>query len=438
MSVDRSEPCSVCDVASDPVLAPLAGVLDRMRLEDRGAWSGEARRQRVIELSAISERIQAELLRAIGDVDRDDAWSVDQSLTVTTWLARNGRVDAARAARLVRAARLARDVEPVGAALAAGEVRVDQVERLAMIARNREDLFERDAELLLEAARALEPREFSRVTEYWRHLADDEASTDEPAKVHARRGLHVSKTMGGTVRIDGELEPEPGGWLINALDRRARPDAADDPMGPRTLAQRQADALAEMARHDLARSAPAGRAVVGMDLVIDEDAFAGRMPVDLAALAAGRCEVVGVGPVAPETVRRLACDAAIGRALRGASAVLDLGYRTHYPTETQRRAVIIRDGDHCAVPGCDRPSRWCDLHHLVPYRPGRTDLDNLVLLCRRHHTAVHELRWRLWRGENGRYRFEPPDGGPGARRHRRGRWRSAGYGSYRARAPAGP
>lgn len=422
---------------SDPVLAPLADALDRLRSEDRCGWSGEARRQRVIELSAISERVQAELVRAIGDVDRDDAWSVDQHLTVTTWLAHHGRVDQPTAARLVRAARLARDAEPVGAALAAGEVRVHHVDRLAAIARNREDLFERDAELLLDAARSLEPRAFSRAIEYWRDLADDEASSDEPAKVHARRGLHVSKTMGGTVRIDGELEPEPGGWLIKALDRRARPDPADDPMGPRTLAQREADALAEMARDDLTRSAPAGRAVVGMDLVIDEHALAGRMPVDLAALAAGRCEIDGVGPVAPETVRRLACDAAIGRAVRGASAVLDLGYRTHYPTETQRRAVIIRDGDHCAVPGCDRPSHWCDVHHLVPYRPGRTDLDNLVLLCRRHHTAVHELRWRLWRDETDRYRFEPPDGRPGAHRRRRGSRRVLGDRLPRARAPAG-
>jgi hypothetical protein len=43
------------------------------------------------------------------------------------------------------------------------------------------------------------------------------------------------------------------------------------------------------------------------------------------------------------------------------------------------------------VPGCDRPVAWCEAHHLRHWlHGGATDLENLVLLCRTHHRAVHE------------------------------------------------
>ncbi|MBA3252563.1 MAG: HNH endonuclease, partial [Geodermatophilaceae bacterium] len=49
----------------------------------------------------------------------------------------------------------------------------------------------------------------------------------------------------------------------------------------------------------------------------------------------------------------------------------------------QRTAPAVRD-KHCQAPGCDRPPQWCDAHHLKPwYHGGRTDLNNLILLCRR-------------------------------------------------------
>jgi len=43
----------------------------------------------------------------------------------------------------------------------------------------------------------------------------------------------------------------------------------------------------------------------------------------------------------------------------------------------------------------------CDGHHLVHWiNGGPTDLDNLVLLCRRHHRMVHEGGWQLIKTEH--------------------------------------
>jgi len=48
----------------------------------------------------------------------------------------------------------------------------------------------------------------------------------------------------------------------------------------------------------------------------------------------------------------------------------------------------------CRFPGCG--SRFCDAHHVVPWAEGgETSLENLVLLCRRHHRRVHEGGWTL-------------------------------------------
>ena len=52
--------------------------------------------------------------------------------------------------------------------------------------------------------------------------------------------------------------------------------------------------------------------------------------------------------------------------------------------------------DCCAFPGCGRPYRWCELHHIVHWIDGGpTDLDNLIPLCARHHHLHHEGRFRI-------------------------------------------
>ena len=60
-----------------------------------------------------------------------------------------------------------------------------------------------------------------------------------------------------------------------------------------------------------------------------------------------------------------------------------------------RRALVVRD-DGCRYPGCNRPPGWCDAHHVTHWVDGGpTAVDNLVLLCDRHHHVVHEPGWQL-------------------------------------------
>ena len=97
--------------------------------------------------------------------------------------------------------------------------------------------------------------------------------------------------------------------------------------------------------------------------------------------------------LAPETVRRLACDAAIIPTVLGsAGEVLDLGRQVRLFTGSQIRRLWLRDGC-CSFLGCDMPPQWADAHHLVHWADGgRTGVDNGALLCERHHTIVHTRR----------------------------------------------
>lgn len=102
-----------------------------------------------------------------------------------------------------------------------------------------------------------------------------------------------------------------------------------------------------------------------------------------------------------DTIRRLACDARLARAVVSAtSQVLDLGRQTRTWSAAQHRAAVVTFGG-CAFPAadgqpCGRPPGWCDLHHVEYWRKGGpTDQANGVLLCRRHHTAVHHDGWRM-------------------------------------------
>ena len=115
--------------------------------------------------------------------------------------------------------------------------------------------------------------------------------------------------------------------------------------------------------------------------------------------------------VSQETARRLACDAATVKMQHGAGGeILDVGRRTRTISPALRRALVARDRQ-CQFPGCQ--NRRCDAHHLRHWADGgATALDNLVLLCRRHHRAVHEEGFSITLAAAGGVRFVRPDGRP--------------------------
>ncbi|HYY10305.1 MAG TPA: HNH endonuclease signature motif containing protein, partial [Kineosporiaceae bacterium] len=102
------------------------------------------------------------------------------------------------------------------------------------------------------------------------------------------------------------------------------------------------------------------------------------------------------GLVDHTTFELLTCNAVVRAALlEPGGALLDLGRRQRLATPTQRTALLARDGG-CIIPGCPVPGDACDAHHVIWWsRGGPTDLDNLTLLCPRHHDETHHGDWTI-------------------------------------------
>jgi hypothetical protein len=117
----------------------------------------------------------------------------------------------------------------------------------------------------------------------------------------------------------------------------------------------------------------------------------------------------GAQYVAAETSRRLSCDASVVMMRHDSTgSVLDVGRKTRTIPPAIRRALLARDC-RCTFPGCS--AGRCDAHHIRHWADGgATGLDNLLLLCRRHHRAVHEGGFAIARQRDGLLRFVRPDG----------------------------
>ncbi|MCU1589938.1 MAG: putative endonuclease, partial [Frankiales bacterium] len=96
------------------------------------------------------------------------------------------------------------------------------------------------------------------------------------------------------------------------------------------------------------------------------------------------------GPATRSQIQTLHCDAQLERiTLDHTGQALSLTTGTDQITTAQRRAVTARDRC-CTTKGCNRPPAFCDIHHLRARADGGpTTIDNLVLLCRRHHVQWH-------------------------------------------------
>jgi len=110
------------------------------------------------------------------------------------------------------------------------------------------------------------------------------------------------------------------------------------------------------------------------------------------AFYAGTAEPVPVGEAA-----QAACTGGVQPVVFDEDGdVLRLGHAVRGFTKRQRRAIALRDGGTCLIPGCTVPAQWCEVHHVTPHRAGgKTDVANGVLLCWWHHHDIDTGPWQI-------------------------------------------
>lgn len=113
------------------------------------------------------------------------------------------------------------------------------------------------------------------------------------------------------------------------------------------------------------------------------------------------------GAISRYLAEYLSCDANLTPVIVDDHGVpLMLGRTIRLASAGQREALIVRD--RCCVM-CGRPAQWCVVHHVEYWNHGgRTDLNNLALLCRECHRQVHNSEWQLFMGADGHPYAIPP------------------------------
>jgi hypothetical protein len=331
-------------------------------------------RDGLLELLAAHDQLTAIVCDAVAGFDAAGLWDLDAATSMHAWLRDHARMTPTQAHRLVRTARKLRVLPLTLDAWRDGSVSGGQVEVIVSTVGRRVDLFDEDALVPLLAELTLP--ETIQVMQRWReHLDADDGPDDDP-ELDVPSRVHLSDTLDGRGVLDGDLDADTH-QLLKAALRLADNGDLDIP-----LSERQGDAIGIVSKFflDHQHDKKGGRHRPHLNVLVDLESMTGRY-LDGPAMSR-------------HVLEEYLCDSAFHRVLTaGRANILDYGMATRVLTAALWTALVARD-QHCRFPGCDRPAHWCDGHHVIWFsHHGPTKLDNLVLLCRRHHRRLHRRGW---------------------------------------------
>ena len=252
----------------------------------------------------------------------------------------------------------------------------------------------------------------SRLAIHLREVIDPDGAEPRDERLQQQRSLTIGQPSDGMIRGRFALTPEQGSVWLASIQAMQSPRIAESPGGgPRFLSEEEF--MAQTATADIRSQAQKNADTITE--LIARAAGAPDMPrlngatttlnvhITLDNLETGR----GVGwidginePVPASTIAQLRCTSPTAVTLfNDRGAVLYHGKTERLFTPAQNRALAARDGG-CVWPDCDRPPSFCETHHAdewvsADHPPGRTDIDNGVLLSHFHHSHLHKSSWKL-------------------------------------------
>lgn len=339
---------------------------------------------------AVVSQAQRELLRLIAELDRRDAWEGHGARDAAHWLSMRYGLSAWKAHRWIAAAHALEGLPRLSDAFAGGALGIDKVVELCRFAAP-----DTEGHLI---------RWASDVTcATIRHRGDLAVRASIEEVIDVERARSVSWWYfddGRRFGLEADLPAAQGAVVARALERVAQavpsmPDETDSSFAT----ARRADALVALCSARIARDADQDRASVVVHAQLDS-----------VLRDTGGCEIEDGPAIYSETVRRLMCNARVQTVVEDpAGDVLGLGRMSREPTAWMVRQIRYRDRG-CRFPGCGTRA-FTQAHHVVWWRNGgRTDLDNLVLICSFHHRLVHEHGWSMKRDGDGTLRWFRRDG----------------------------
>ncbi len=382
-----------------PLLSARLAALDLTRLGcDLPAVLREAE-QEIARLSSVVLAVIAEMGRT-GPYSHSEKDYVREEVAV---LCRVGAWEAQR--RLTTARELDERLPALRDALAEGRVTLPQVMATACELRavDSDVVAAQLAEQLVVGLPEQTPRKARSAAERLIRQAVPEVVEEAEARQGVSHLEWLPSRAQGRWSLYADLNASEHEIVLRALDAYSGFTGPDD---TRSLEERRADGLVEMAVLSLGRREPGGPpARASIEVVV---------PVTTLLGGTAPGELRDGSLVKPETVRRFLCDSTVTRLLvePASGRLLDVGRASRTVPEALRRLVLARDRE-CQFPCCHRRGDRCDVHHIVPWSEGgSTDAANLQLLCSRHHHAVHEAGWSLRRDPDGASVWFTPLGVP--------------------------
>lgn len=383
------------------------------------------------EITTWSGRVaagEAHLVALLGEFDRREAWGGPGMLSCAHWLSWRTGLGLTAARERVRVARRLPELPAVAAAFAAGRMSWSQVRAMTRVATATDGID------WVGLATSASGAQLERIVRGVRRVHRIEDAERDPERAKHRMRTRTRYDEDGTMVITIRLPAEDGALVLAGLEatqadldrqRNEEPSAGADPSDDSAEASAvepsrdsaddrpvapEAQALVEMARRAVDRQAdqqPAVTRRARARLVPQIDPLSGwaRLPdaelippVSLRAVLAtlpGRQRLSRVRPLRPADLTRH-----------------DLGRSARYPSLALRELLGCLDGERCRFPGCTRRRRL-HAHHVRRWQDGGpTDLGNMVLLCARHHTLVHQQGFRLRLRDDRRLTVATADGVP--------------------------
>jgi hypothetical protein len=339
------------------------------------------------------------MLVLVREFDDRFGWKKWSYKSCAEWLAWRSSISLSAAREKVRSAHALRALPAISAAFAEGRLSYSKVRALTRVAHfHDEDL------LLAYALDATVPNVEERCRQI-RNVAPD--SFHHARRAWERRTLTVFRDEArGTLRLTVEVPIEDGELIVRALDcavaagevtTEVDPDAIAESKGTAWRAQ-QADALVAVVRSYLDGGSDQEAATADHYQVV--------VHADAKSLTGG----VGHADLPIDTVKRLLCDGSLVLVAEDADGnPLDVGRKQRTVSTPLKRALYARDRG-CTFPGCHR-KRYLDGHHLKHWvNGGKTNPDNMTLLCTHHHRLLHEGGFRIVKEADETLRFVTADG----------------------------
>jgi hypothetical protein len=290
-----------------------------------------------------------------------------------------------KADRWVKAAHALESLPLIAQALSSGVLSIDKVVELTRFATSGTE------ERLIRWAEGVSAAAIRRRGDVESRPAPDDAAAAERDRCvewwWAEGGLRLG--------LQAELPAADGAAVIAAIERRAaRVPVTPGEEDPLDAPARRADALVALCTHGSEGPRTESTIVVHVQ----------------AGSAVENGELEGGGVIHPAVLERLCCTEPVRAVVEdGDRNPLALGRTSREPSVAMMRALRYRDRE-CRFPGCGA-TRFTVGHHLKWWsKGGRTDLENLLLLCTFHHKLVHEHGWHVARAPDGTVHWSYPSG----------------------------